>query len=97
MPRIENTTCTIPSVKSDEEPDRIAIETPVRKLNMSISSNSTSSGWSPEYESGLSCTDDIEVVVIDLNSSPEFKKDATGTGDTNEEQRRNYLQVTQNL
>ena len=91
LPSIENTTCTIPNVKSEEQPDRIAIETPVRKSNMSVSSNSTSSGWSPEYESGLSCTDDIEVVVIDLNSSPEFKKDVTGTGDTNKETKAKLL------
>ena len=88
---IENTTCTTPNVKLEEQPDRIAIDTRVRKLNMSISSNSTSSGWSPEYESGLSCTDDIEVVVIDLNSSPEFKKDATGTRDTNKETKAKLL------
>ena len=91
LPSIENTTCTTPNVKLEEQPDRIAIDTPVRKLNMSISSNSTSSGWSPEYESGLSCTDDIEVVVIDLNSSPEFKKDATGTRDTNKETKAKLL------
>ena len=90
LPPIENMTCTIPSVKSGEQ-DRTAIETPVKKLNMSISSNSTSSGWSPEYESGLSCTDDIEVVVIDLNNSLEIKKDATGTRDTKKETKAKLL------
>ena len=75
------------NMKPEEQLDKIALETPVRKLNTSTTSNSTSSGWSPEYESGLSCTDDIEVVVIDLNDTPDFEKDATSTSDTDKETR----------
>ena len=91
LPHTENTTSPVSNMKSDEQLDNFAIETPVRKLNMSTTSSSTGSGWSPEYESGLSCPDDIEVVVIDLNDTPDSKKDVTSTKNTNKELKENLL------
>ena len=79
LPHTESTSSPVSNVKSEEQLDNFTIETPERRLNMSTTSNSTSSGWSPEYESGLSCADDIEVVVIDLNDTQDSEKDATST------------------
>ena len=52
-----------PVTQSDTKFDKTVTKT----MNLLGSFTSTSSGWSPEYESGLSCPDDIDVVVMDLN------------------------------
>ena len=74
-PQDERTIVPNLHAKPQEQLAKDTFETPTGKLCGSDSSDSSSSGWSPEYESGLSCPDDIDVVVIDLNGSQEMEAD----------------------